>query len=319
MKKAATLCALLFQLLMVSNAENAVCSNFCSALGMLSSTPGKSCNDIYQINKATRGVSGNYWIQANNRTIHAQQVYCDMELECGGHKGGWMRVANVNATNGEACPGEWINNGNYNSYCTGTGAAGCYSAEFTVPYHYNKICGQVRGFQKGTPDGFYPYFSARGSAPSHLYRPQSNSADVNGVYVDGVSITLGDPRKHVWTYAIGLNDDYTDGDAYGLGYFHCPCTKIAATEAPVFVGNNYYCESGNADGRFDSGRLFSDDPLWDGKQCLPGNSCCDKTGQPWFFHQLPISVKEHLEVRICQDQVEGDEAVTVEKLELFVQ
>ena len=106
---------------------------------------------------------------------------------------------------------------------------------------------------------------------------------------------------------------------YGLGYFHCPCSKIAAAGTPVFVGNDYYCESGNADGRFDFGRLFSNDPLWDDKQCLSGNSCCDRTGQPWFFHQIPISVKEHLEARICQDQGEGDEAVTVEKLELFVQ
>ena len=34
-----------------------MCSNFCSALGMLSTSPGKSCNDIYQINKTSRGVS----------------------------------------------------------------------------------------------------------------------------------------------------------------------------------------------------------------------------------------------------------------------
>ena len=33
-----------------------------------------------------------------------QQVYCDMELECGGHKGGWMRVAQVDTTNGDTCP-----------------------------------------------------------------------------------------------------------------------------------------------------------------------------------------------------------------------
>ena len=80
MKKGTILCALLIQFLMrclVSNAEN-VCSNFCSALGMLNSTPGISCSDIYQISKATRGVSGNYWIQNVNGT--AEQVYCDMEL-----------------------------------------------------------------------------------------------------------------------------------------------------------------------------------------------------------------------------------------------
>ena len=126
-----------------------VCSAFCTALGMLSTSPGKSCNDIYQINKATRGVSGNYWIQTDNET--AQEVYCDMELECGGHKGGWMRLAQLDTTNGDSCPGDWINNAAYNSLCTGVDTPGCHSANFSVPYSYNKICGQLRGFQKGSP------------------------------------------------------------------------------------------------------------------------------------------------------------------------
>jgi len=29
---------------------------------------------------------------------------------------------------------------------------------------------------------------------------------VDGVYVDGLSITLGRPHKHVWTYAVGHED-----------------------------------------------------------------------------------------------------------------
>ena len=43
-------------------AQEKICSSFCSSLGMLESNPGKSCNDIYQINKASRGMSDNYWI-----------------------------------------------------------------------------------------------------------------------------------------------------------------------------------------------------------------------------------------------------------------
>ena len=309
MKKASEVCVLFILMgCLVANGEN-VCSSFCSALGMLSTSPGKSCNDIYQINKATRGVSGQYWIKTNPGTV--QQVYCDMELECGGHKGGWMRVAKLDTTNGDTCPGDWINNANYNSLCTGTGGAGCYSANFLIPYSYNKICGQVRGFQKGSPDAFYPHAFTLGLTPPGHYVPVTHSNTVNGVYVDGVSITLGDPRKHIWTYVAGLSGNYT------YEYSNCPCARNSLLEAPVFVGDNYYCESGNT-GTFDFSTLYTEDPLWDGKQCLPGNSCCDRTGQPWFFHQLPISEKEHLEVRICQDQVEGDEAVTVEQLQLFV-
>ena len=74
--------------LLFSGSSGKVCSTVCSNLGMLQSTPGKSCDDIYQFNKASRTVSRNYWI---NTTTGVHQVYCDMELECGGHKGGWMR------------------------------------------------------------------------------------------------------------------------------------------------------------------------------------------------------------------------------------
>ena len=310
MKKVSEVCVLFILMgCLVANGEN-VCSSFCSALGMLSTSPGKSCNDIYQINKATRGVSRLYWIETDSGTV--QQVYCDMELECGGHKGGWMRVAQLDTRNGDTCPGDWINNANYNSLCTGTGGPGCYSANYSIPYSYNKICGQVRGLQKGTLDAFYPHAFTLGLTPSDLYVPVTHSKTVNGVYVDGVSITLGYPRKHIWTYAIGLSDDF---ERYK--YANCPCARNSLLEAPVFVGDNYYCESGNT-GVALSSSFYIGDPLWDGKQCLPGNSCCDRTGQPWFFHQLPINEKEHLEVRICQDQVEGDEAVTVEQLQLLI-
>ena len=43
---------------------------------------------------------------------------------------------------------------------------------------------KLKVYQKGTPDGFIP-----------------NSQSVDGIYVDGVSITLGLPHKYVWTYA----------------------------------------------------------------------------------------------------------------------
>ena len=56
---------------LVAGQENACLINVCNNLGMLQSSPGKSCNEIYQINKASRGVSGNYWI---NTTTCVHQV-----------------------------------------------------------------------------------------------------------------------------------------------------------------------------------------------------------------------------------------------------
>ena len=47
-----------------------------------------------------------------------------------------------------------------------------------------------------------------------------NSKTVNGVYVDGVSITLGNPHKHVWTYAAGVSDNMN------YPYITCLCANI---------------------------------------------------------------------------------------------
>ena len=45
------------------------------------------------------------------------------------------------------------------------------SANFSVPYSYNKICGQLRGFQKGSPDSFYPHAFAHNITPPDGYVP----------------------------------------------------------------------------------------------------------------------------------------------------
>ena len=43
---------------------------------------------------------------------------------------------------------------------------------------------------------------------------------------------------------------------------------------PTFVGNDYYCESGLHNEAWEY-MLYSDDPLWDGKQRLgPEAGCC---------------------------------------------
>ena len=39
--------------------------------------------------------------------VYIHQVYCDMELQCGGHKGGWTRVAQFDTSQGDPCPTVW--------------------------------------------------------------------------------------------------------------------------------------------------------------------------------------------------------------------
>ena len=275
----------------------------CTRYGFDIDLPGASCADIYNKNPTSHGRSGYYVL----KTDHLFFAYCDMELECGGNRGGWMRVVNINK--GDACPSGWTK---YNSYCTGGSAAGCYSAIFsTNSTSYSKVCGKVVGYQKGSMDAFYPYARSHGKY-TDVYTPVTISRSLDGVYVDGISITFGNPRKHVWTYAVGLSDNHN------YSAVNCPCAKYPGPDSPTYVGNHYYCESGNT-GTFDATQLYNNDPLWDGTGCLPENSCCYDAGMPWFFRQFPTTAIGDIEFRICHDQIFADEGIAVEQIQLYIQ
>ena len=160
----------------------------CTRYGFDVDNPGVSCADIYDNNPASHGKSGYYIV----KTDHIHTVYCDMELQCGGHKGGWMKIADYDTSRGDDCPKGWnkITANNIDMCRSPSDSGGCYPTIFSVHHvGYNKICGKIKGYQKGAPDAF-----------QHL-------SSLNGQYVDGISITLGSPRKHVWTYAVGLSED----------------------------------------------------------------------------------------------------------------
>ena len=287
----------------------AVCQ-FMAAACQEQLVPGKSCNDIYQINMNGRMKSGYYWI---NTTTGVHQVYCDMELECGGHKGGWMRIANLNASRGDNCPTGWTkmttNDAGQPSrvVCRSTKAnAGCYSTSFTVNgTSYHKICGKARGYQKSSVDAF--------GGGHHFLRAKK---DINGPYVDGLSITLGSPRKHVWTYAAGYSEHGTITE-----YTHyCPCAATPGAAPHPFIHDHYYCESGFAGSSNVAGVFYTSDPLWDGNGCaVANNNCCTDVGMPWFNRQFAAPQQDDIEARICTDQSYGDEAVAIDQLQLFIQ
>ena len=122
---------------------------------MIQSTPGKFCSDIYQVNKASRGASCNYWI---NTTTGTHRMHFDMKLECGGQKGVWMRIADLDTSRGDDHPSEWTKiiilvaacrAPNTNAGCT------CYSTNFsTLNIPYSRVCGMAVGYQRSCPNRF---------------------------------------------------------------------------------------------------------------------------------------------------------------------
>ena len=281
------------QLVLSHTSELQTLISCANKLGADSSSPGKSCREIYTYNMASRGQSGHYWI----KTDQVHKVYCDMELTCGGITGGWMRIANIDTTQGHACPSGWSRITQPRPLCRGSGdAAGCYSTHFSNSNaKYTSICGKYIGYQKGTTDGFAAFHTTQ---------------SIDSPYLDGVSITIGNPRKHIWSYASGAVPSLSHAS-------NCPCAKGGA-KAPLFVQHHSYCESGATTGAGTS-IVYVSDPLWDGRGCVAGDDCCIKVGPPWFYRHFTEPEKGTVEVRICRDEAYSNEATLLEKVQLYIQ
>lgn len=209
---------------------------------------------------------------------------------------GWTKVADIDMRNSSHnCPEGWVNiTMEGKRLCRRSSSTGCSSAQFsTNGVEYSRVCGRVKGYQYGTTEAFEEYVI--------------HSRGLNEHYVDGVVITRGSPREHVWTLAAGYDETRRDARV-------CPCVNGASTQVPPFVGQNYFCESGTI---ADIGRnmLYVTDPLWDGAGCGEESSCCSHS--LYFSATLLQSTCDDLEVRICAENGASEE-VPVELVELFV-
>ena len=176
-----------------------------------------------------------------------------------------------------------------------------WSVMMDVPYQYSRVCGRIRAYQVGTTNAFQGR-----SDPS-----------IDSAYVDGVSLTRGSPRQHIWTFVSGLqkrSGEYRPSV--------CRCTDAGAPSPPAFVGDDYFCDSGNP--RFvpsppTNPTVYFDDPLWDGDGCEPTNTCCSVNNPPWFHEQLSDLTTDGIEMRVCTDEDADNENVDIEIVEIYVQ
>ena len=267
---------------------------------------GSSCEDIYNNNPKTSNKSGYYCINDN------QWTYCNMTdivvsnfiTTCAGVGGGWRRIANINISAGDDCPGEWRKATYSNvSFCrvASDDSDTCHSANFsTNGISYQRVCGRARGYQKGYTLAFY------GSYPSF------NFTLIDESYVTGLSITYSsNPRQHIWTFASGFSER-------GSSVWNCPCSVHPGNNPTSAVDTNYYCESGSVDYPHTNTYYFND-PLWDGAGCT-GGTCCNDTTQPWFYRLLnQKTIQDDIEARICTRGSFKYRSTLIDQLELYIQ
>jgi hypothetical protein len=167
---------------------------------------------------------------------------------------------------------------------------------------YIQVCGRITGYQVGDTQAFIL---------ENFKLPQT----IDGPYVDGLSLTYGSPRQHIWTFANALDE---------AGPYHnesrCSCADPSRPNTtPSFVGNDYFCETGVPPGQqFNHGFFYADDPLWDGQGCGPRSTCCTFNNPPWFYKQLLQSIDADLEVILCSFGSATLENTPVELVEIYV-
>ena len=247
--------------------------------------------------------SGYYWVRASNGS--AVHVYCDMTRSCGGATEGWMRVAELDMTNSShQCPsGLMLRTESVSNIrtCVTASTADCVSIPIDIPYSYSRVCGRVIAYQVGATNAFH--------------HAGSSSDTIDDTYVDGVSLTHGSPREHIWTFAAALRESIAMN-----AESTCPCAgNCGATPPPRFVGSDYFCEAGVIDNTLTSPTLYSNDPLWDGDGCTNTNPCCSFNNPPWFYKQLPQPTTDNIEMRVCKDEDASNEDVAIEIVEIYIQ
>ena len=169
---------------------------------VFSDLPPSSCAAIQEQNSSS--ISGYYFVRSTSGQLRI--VYCDMRRTCGNITGGWMRVAMLDVQN---CPFKMqqkIFNDNITTCVVRENDRGCTSIFYSsLEIPYSRICGQIRAYKIGTPDGF-------------------RWQQVNRNYLDGVSVTLSTStsKTHVWSFAAG--------------------TLSCTVNKPSFIGNDFACD-----------------------------------------------------------------------------
>jgi hypothetical protein len=237
---------------------------------------------------------------ANSVILLAAKIETGRIHTCNGVPG-WKRVAFFNMTNTSYnCPTGLRLIQSPKRTCGRSPTLTCTSTTFSVGgLSYSHVCGRLRGYQYGATSAFA--FSTQ---------------DIDGRYVDGVSLTHGGAgrRQHIWTFAVGISENTT---VYPSEC--CPCDIPNLSRIPTFVGDDYFCESGLHSAWNGQYTFHSNDVLWDGQNCTSNSTCCQFNNPPWFTKNLTNATTDDIELRICVESIYTLEDIAIELIELYVQ
>ena len=267
--------------------------------GQYQSYPAASCAAVLQYDPSSP--SNYYWVRSSHGS--AVRVYCDMTRSCGDITGGWMRVTELDMTDSNTqCPSglRQQTHSNIRTCTRSSNSRGCSSVTlFTNSLEFSKVCGKIKAYQSGSTDAFGYY----------------NPVNIESYYVDGVSLTHGRPRQHIWTFVSALDETTIPPTS------KCPCTNKnianSATPPPAFVGNDYFCDTGSIN-QFDY-IFYSSNPLWDGAGCGSSDTCCSFNNPPWFYKQLSQPTTDDIEMRVCRNENSNNEDVAIENINIYIQ
>ena len=187
----------------------------------------------------------------------------------------------------------------------------------TIPVRgreYSKVCGRIRAYQFGTPDGFFLFHGA-------------SSDSINEPYLTGISLThgaslqtgtSGEPATHIWSFVLGLTQFPSNPNVQSR---RCPCD--GGIDPPEFVGEDYFCEAAiesdvQQSNQFDNTFHFRN-VLWDGKGCGDDSNCCSRIKHPYFVKQLEVSTTDDIDLRLCLFNGITRENVAIELIEVYIQ
>lgn len=171
---------------------------------------------------------------------------------------------------------------------------GCSTLVYSHAQPIKRMYGRIHGIQSGAPD----------------IEVDQLERGLDGMYLDGVSLTYGTPRQHIWSF-FGLS-------TAALPY--CPCSVGATRESPDFVGEHYFCESATNELTIVSPAMtYLNNPIWDGQNCLGTQSvgCCNGNG--FFYREFVMPFSGDVELRLCTDSFRFDKDIGLQLVQLWFQ